>query len=68
MEDPQAKYARLKSEIEYLQSFLPKDLGIPQLRDVTVWKSDIKGFTAATQAKLNQGQLATDRWVKRIGE
>ncbi len=63
-----AKYERLSGEVRYLQSFLPRDVGLPaRVRNASVWKSDLVRFTDLTQDKLNQGELATDGWVVRIG-
>jgi len=62
------KYEQLSSEVSYLESFLPKGLGKPRIDTRAIWKSDIAGFTAATDDALKQGQLATDKWVRRIGE
>ncbi len=68
MGDLQTKYGQLLDEVRYLESFLPKGLGKPRIEIKTIYECDISGFTSATQDALEQGQLATDRWIKKIGE
>ncbi|VVB81512.1 Adenylate and Guanylate cyclase catalytic domain protein [uncultured archaeon] len=68
VDEIRAKYEQLLSEVSYLESFWPKGLGRPRIDTRAIWKSDIAGFTAATDDALKQGQLATAKWVRRIGD